>query len=79
MQYDWKEANRVLTICASSMVGGHLVFKAYAPPLGVRGNLISALKLLANLQEKESFIDVVYDGIKKGSSRNMVAAVGAFQ
>ena len=30
-------------------------------------NLVSSLTLLANLQEKESFIDVVYDGSKKAA------------
>ena len=35
-------------------------------------------KPLANLQEKENFIDVVYDGIKEGSWRNMVAALRQF-
>ena len=39
------------------------------------GNLISALELLANLQEKDRFFYVVHDGLKEGSRRTMVAAL----
>ena len=42
--YDWKEPNRLLVVQAK-------VFKAHAVPQGLRGNLINALKLLANQQE----------------------------
>ena len=41
-------------------------------------NLMSALKLLANLQEEENFIDVVYDGTKEGGRRKMEAALRQF-
>ena len=37
-------------------------------------NMTNALKLLANLQDKENFIKVVYDGNKEGSRRKMVTA-----
>ena len=37
--------------------------------------MISALKLLANLQEKEIIIDVVYDGVREDSRRNSVPAL----
>ena len=40
-------------------------------------NLIGAWELWANLQDKESFIEVVYDGIK-GGRRKMVAALRQF-
>ena len=62
--YDWKEADTILTIRASSRVEDTWVFAAHAPPVGVCDSLISALKLLVNLQEKESLIDVVCGGTK---------------
>ena len=52
-QYHWIEADRILTIQASSRAEDTWVCKANAPPAGFCDNLISALKLLANLQEKE--------------------------
>ena len=39
------------------------VFEAHAP-LGACDNMTVALKLLANLQEKENFTEVVYESIK---------------
>ena len=46
----------------------HLVVRVpavRAPPHGVCGNLFSALKLVANLKGKESFTEVVNEGIKE--------------
>ena len=45
------------------------VFKAHLPPMGACDNMISVVQLLANLQEKESFVDVVYDGIQAAGGR----------
>ena len=62
-------------IQASCRLEDNLVLKTHAPPLGVCDNMISAWRFLPNLQEKESFIDVVYDGTKEGSRRKMVLAL----
>ena len=66
-QYDWHEANRVLTIQASCRPDTR-VFKAHAPPLGACNNMTRALKLVANLQEKEHFIELVNEGITESSN-----------
>ena len=49
------------------------MFQAHAP-LRVQHNTNGALKILANLQEKENFIKAVYDGIEENSMIKMVAA-----
>ena len=59
------DASRVLTIQASCRLEDTWVFTAHAPPPGACENKIDSLKLLANLQEEKSFIEVVYVGIKE--------------
>ena len=54
------------------------MFKAHAPPPGACDNMIVALKILANLQEKENFTQVVYEGIMESSRRKVVAALRQF-
>ena len=61
-----QEVNRVLTIQTSSISEDTWVFKAHAPPTGVYDKKISALKVLANLQEKERFVDSDNDGMNEG-------------
>ena len=50
-KYDWKEPNRLLAVQTGESVDQAKVFKAYAVPQGLCGNLINALTLLANQQE----------------------------
>ena len=47
------------------------VCKAQTQLMGVCDNLTSAVKPLTSLQEKEDFIDIVYDEIKEDSRRKM--------
>ena len=47
----WREPNRLLVVQTGESVNQAKVFKAHAVPQGLCGNLIDALKLLANQQE----------------------------
>ena len=48
---DWREPNKFLVVQTGEGVNQAKVFKALAVPQGLCGNLINALKLLANQQE----------------------------
>ena len=50
-KYDWKQPNRLLVVQTGESVNQAKVFKARAVPQGLYGNMINALKLLANQQE----------------------------
>ena len=50
-KYDWKQPNRLLVVQTGESVNQAKVFRAHAVPQGLCGNLIDALKLLANQQE----------------------------
>ena len=50
-KYDWRQPNRLLVVQTGESVNQPKVFKTHAVPQGPRGNLINALKLLANQQE----------------------------
>ena len=50
-KYDWRAPNRLLVVQTGESVNQAKVFKAHAVPQGLCGNLINALKLLANQQE----------------------------
>ena len=76
-QYDWREANWVLTIHTSCQHEDTSVFKAHAPLTGACVSMIVALSLLANWQEKENFIEF-YEGIKETSRKKVVAALRQF-
>ena len=49
-KYDWKQPNRLLVVQTGESVNQAKVLKAHAVPQGLCGNLINALKLLANQQ-----------------------------
>ena len=50
-KYDWKQPNRLLVVQTSESFHQVKVLRAHAVPQGLSGNLIHALKLLANQQE----------------------------
>ena len=50
-KYDWKQPDRLLVVQTGESVNQAKVFKAHGVPPGFCGNLINALKLLANQQE----------------------------
>ena len=54
------------------------VSEAHAPPPGARNNVIGALELLATLQDKENFIELVNEGITESSRRKVVTALRKF-
>ena len=47
-KYDWKQPNGLLVVQTGESVYEAKVFEAHAVPQGLCGNLVSALKLLAN-------------------------------
>ena len=62
--YDWKQPNRLLMVQTGEGVNQAKVFRAHAVPQGLCGNLINALKLLANQQEDG-------DGLKQNLVTNL--------
>ena len=50
-KYDWKQRDGLLVVRTCESVDQAKVFRAHAVPQSLYGNLISALKLLANQQE----------------------------
>ena len=50
-KYYWKQPNRLLVVQTGESFEQAKLFKAHAVPQGLCGNLINALKLLANQQE----------------------------
>ena len=50
-KHDWRQPNRLWVVQTGESVNQAKVFKAHAVPQGLCGNLINALKLLANQQE----------------------------
>ena len=50
-KYSWRQPNRLLVEHTGDSVNQAKVFRAHARPQGLCGNLINALKLLANQQE----------------------------
>ena len=50
-KYDWKQPNRLLVVQTGDSIDQAKVFKAHAVPQGLCGNLVNALKLVANQQE----------------------------
>ena len=53
-KYDWKQPNGLFVVQTGESVNQAKVFMVHAVPQGLGGNLISALKLLANQQEMET-------------------------
>ena len=51
-KYEWRAPNRILVVETDESVSQAKVFKAHAVPQGSCGNLINALKLLADQQER---------------------------
>ena len=50
-RYDWRQPIRLLVVQTSEIINEAKVFNAHAVPQGLCGNLIDALKFLANQQE----------------------------
>ena len=50
-KHDWKQPSRILVVLTGESIDQAKVFKVRAVPQGLCGNLINALKLLANQKE----------------------------
>ena len=70
-KYDWKQPNRLLVAQASESINQAKVFKAHAVPQGLSGNLIKALKMLANQQEDEIIVTNFGKGCRKGLAEGL--------
>ena len=77
-QCHWQEANRVLAIQASCRREGTWALEAHASPAETCDTMSSALELLANLQEKQNFVEVAYDDKKETSRRTVVTPLKRF-
>ena len=64
-KYDWKQPNRLLVVQTGESINQAKVFKAYAVPQGLCGNLINALKLLTNQQEDGQNIVTGHTGAER--------------
>ena len=65
-KYDWKQPNRLLVVQTGESINQAKVFKAHAAPQGLCGNLINALKLLANQKEDgDGFIQNIVKDLGK--------------
>ena len=61
-KYEWRDPNRVLVIQDRADPSEAKVFRAHGPPQGACGNLMSALKLLANQQTGgNSLLDTIFE------------------
>ena len=69
-EYDWRQPNRLLVVQTGDSVSQAKVFKAHAVPQGFCGNLINALKLLANQQDDgDGLIQNVVINLGEGAGR----------
>ena len=75
-KHDWEQPNRLLVVQTSESVGEAKVFSAQAVPRGLCGNLVNALKLLANQQEDgdglvQNIVTKVCEGNRKGLTNGL--------
>ena len=75
-KYDWKRPNWLLVVQTGESVNQAKIFKAHAVPQGLCGNLILALKLLANQQEDgdgliQSIVTNFGEGSRKGLTKGL--------
>ena len=69
-KYDWKHPDRLLVVQTVESVNQVKVFRAHAVRQGSCGNLINALKVLANQQEVgDGLIQNIVTNLCEGSSR----------
>ena len=73
-KYDWKQPNRLLVVQTSESVNQAKVFRARAVLQGLCGNLVNALKLLANQQEdgdglKQNIVTNLTEGNRRGLTK----------
>ena len=75
----WKQPNKLLVVQTCESVDQAKVFKAHAVPLGLCGNLIKALQLLANQQEDGfGLIQNIVTNLGKGSRKGFTEGLREF-
>ena len=78
-KYGWKQPNRLLVVQTSASINQTKVFKAHAVPQGLRGNLVNALKSLANQQEDgDGLIQNIVTNLRKESSKGVTEGLREF-
>ena len=78
-KYDWRQPNRLLVVQTGESFEQAKVFKAHAVPQGLCGNLINALKLLANQQEDgDGFPQNIVTNLGKESRRGLTDGLREF-
>ena len=78
-KYDWKQPNRLLVVQTGESVNQAKVFRAHAVPQGLCGNLINALKLLANQQEDgDGLIQNIVTNLCEGSRKGLTERLREF-
>ena len=79
-KYDWKQPNRLLLGQTGESVNQAKVFKAHAvPQQGLCGNLINALKLLANQQEDgDGYMQNIVTNLGEGSRKGLTDGLRNF-
>ena len=75
-KYDWKQSNMLLVVQTGESVNQANVFRAHAVLQGLCGNLINALKLLANQQEDgggltQNIVAKLCEGSRKGLTEGL--------
>ena len=71
-KYDWKQPNRLLVVQTGESVNQAKVFRAHAVLQGPHGNLINALKLLANqLEDGDGLIQHIVTNLCEGSRKGL--------
>ena len=77
--YDWRAPHRLLVVQTGESVNQAKVFKAHAVPWGLCGNLINALKLLANQQEDgDGFIQNIVTNLCEVSTKCLTEGLRNF-
>ena len=78
-KFDWKQPNRLFVLQTGESVNQAKVFRAYAVPQGLCGNLIKALKLLANQQEDgDGFIQNIVTNLCEESRSGLAEGLREF-
>ena len=78
-RYDWRQPSRLFVVQTGESVEQAKVFKAHAIPHGLCGNLIHALKLLANQQEDgDGLLQNIVTNLGKGSTKGLTDGLRDF-
>ena len=78
-KYDWKQPSRLLVVQTGESVNQAKVFRAHAAPQGLCGNLINALKLLADQQEDgDGLIQNIVTNLCEGSRKGLTEGLRTF-